>query len=67
MFFVTFTHHNTVMTSVFLLTISAEFPLSLSRQNVPSTPRTMIMPLLLISNWGTPMGIHSTSTPKHTN
>lgn len=67
MFFVTFTHHNTVMTSIFLLTISAVFPLSLSRQNVPSTPRTMIMPFLLINNWGTPMGIHSASTPKRTN
>lgn len=64
MLFAIFTHHSTVMPSSFLLTISAVFLLSLSRQNIPSTSRTLIMPLLLINYWGTPMGIHSASSKK---
>lgn len=59
MLFAVFTHHSTVMPSIFLLTISAKFHLSISRQNVPSIPRTLITPLLLINHWGTPMEIHS--------
>jgi len=64
MHFAVFTHHSTVMPSIFLLTVSAEFLLSLSSRNVPSTQRALVMALLLISYWGTPVGIHAPSSPK---